>query len=169
MNKEYRESSFYRAIHHQAKSVGIENIFHQIKDRSGKKLSARTFSNKLNPSQEAHQLTVQELMLMLEVLQEDEKHVYILEEMLRVFGMKCKRHNSEESYDITYRNVLHAWMDWDKERGDVQQEIRDALVDGKVSANELEEIKKEMDQDISAMTNLRDMLEFACSQNLTIK
>ncbi|WP_428465652.1 phage regulatory CII family protein [Photobacterium minamisatsumaniensis] len=169
VNKECQFDGFTRALHLQMKDVGIENVFNQIIEIGGKKLSARTFSNKVNPSQENHHLTIQEFLLTLLVLQKNEKHVYVIEEMLKLFNLKCERFERESEHDITYRNVLNAWMNWDKERGDVQHEIRDALIDGKVSANELEDIKKEMNQDIAAMIKLRDMLEFACENRVVIK
>ncbi|MCW8328951.1 hypothetical protein MD588_09030 [Photobacterium sp. SDRW27] len=169
MKNECSLSGFIRTLHLQTKEVGIEKVFNQVQELGGKKLSSRTFANKVNPSQDGHHLTIQEFMLTMKALQDEERHVYILEEMLKVFGLKCERFDSDDEYEVTYRNVLNAWMNWDKERGDVQHEIRDALVDGKVSANELEEIKKEMNQDISAMIKLRDMLEFACKEGKVLR
>ncbi|UTV30577.1 phage regulatory CII family protein [Photobacterium atrarenae] len=169
MDKDSLLTGFSRSLHLQSKEFGIEKLFNEVKVMSGKNISPRTFSNKINPAQAGHQLTLQEFMLTMKVLQQEERHVFILDEMLKLFGLQCERIETGELHEITYRNVLNAWMDWDKERGDVQQEIRAALSDGKVSANELEEIKKEMSQDIDAMIKLRDMLEFACENRINIK
>jgi len=165
----YDIDEFTQTLRQQVKSHGISNICREISNITEKKLSSKVVSNKLNPEQDNHLLSLNEFILIMKILEQSSGHLSILAEFLKIFGLKFEEFKDNESYEISYKSILNAWIGWDKERSEVQDELKLALEDNKIGRSELSRIKKEMNDDIIAMTKLQAMLEQAYNEGRYIK
>lgn len=162
-------TSLNKSLHQQVKDVGIECIFNQVSSESGKKMSSKTFSNKVNPSQEKHHLTLQEFILILKHLEKEEKHHQVIEEMLNLFKLKAEKTNPSQMHDLTYKSLLNRLLLMEELNGGVHSKIRLALLHGKVSENALYEIKREISHYVSAINSIKEILESSYNHKATFE
>ncbi len=155
--------------HLKSRKGGLSTLSLELSEILNKKVSSKVLSNKLSESQEHHHLTLSEFILIMKTLEAKFDHLPILSELLQIFGLKLEKINSSNKQELSYRNVLNSLINWDKERSEVHEEIRMALEDGRIGSNELRNIRKEMNDDIIAMTKLEAMLAHACQSNSFIK
>lgn len=168
MNED-KKKDFLETLHSQVKEVGINNIYSAINEQNKLNIKEKTFYNKLSLSHDSHNLTLVEFMMIMEALEADNngRHIYVFEDMLELFGLKCDRYYADSDTDISYKSLLTAWMDWDRDHGQVAQVIGEALEDNKISQNEISTIKKEINESIESLIKLRAIL-IKASQSKTI-
>lgn len=169
MNNDLKKN-FLETLHSQVKEVGINHVYNIINNENDLNIKEKTFYNKLSLSHEGHNLTLVEFMSIMKVLENDNKgrHIYVFEDMLESFGLKCDRYYVEKNNKVNYRQLLNAWMNWDKEHGEVSSVISNALEDSKISPNEISDIKKEINDSIESLITLRAMLVEASKKSTVI-
>lgn len=144
-------------------SSSIETTIKAYKTKGGakaiaEKIGARpgTFINKCNPAMPGHVLNVNELVAIMRIT----GNYTILHELAAMFGYICEPH--EKLSGVTDMELLNAWADWDAERGETVQAIRNALTDQRIRRKELDRIRTEMFEDIQKAFELLQRLESLC-------
>lgn len=136
---------------------GVMAIAEEMQAKSG-----RSLCNKVNPDTESATLNIKELIGIMAVLDDEQRH-HILLAFSQLFDHvtipigKLNNISSEE--------LLDSWAAWDAERGETAQKIREALQENnkrtlkRISPNEFRGIKKEMMEDIQKELELLRRLE----------
>lgn len=155
----------------KVKDVGNDEVLAMLSQLSDKKVNQKTFLNKLNPQYETHNLTLKEFIFIMEILKQDNngRHIQVFEDLLTAFDLKCERYYVDPNTNVSYRSLLKAMMNSDKEHGEVSQVIHASLQDNKISDNEIKNIKNEIDDEINALIKLRAILIEANQNNTIIK
>ena len=158
-------------MHTHCKSVGIEDIYKKVssyyKDKNDKDIKPSTFQNKINVHRSEHKLNIEEFIYVLVVLQQENIHSVVLQDFLSIFGFQLDYvAEINETCDYDHKSFMEAWMSFNKEHGDVQVALTSALSDSKITTNELNGIKKELAEQIQAMTKLRFALDNVCGKQL---
>ncbi|KXJ52574.1 MAG: hypothetical protein AXW17_07800 [Colwellia sp. Phe_37] len=164
-------NKFLGALHTHCKSVGIEDIYQKVslyyKDKNNKDIKPSTFQNKINAHRAEHKLNIEEFIYVLLVLQQENTHSVVLQDFLSLFGFRLEYISEiNEPCDFDHKSFMEAWMNFNKEHGDVQIALTAALSDYKITTNELNGIKKELAEQIEAMTTLRFALDNVCGKQL---
>ncbi|NOJ15491.1 phage regulatory CII family protein [Vibrio splendidus] len=162
---------FLGALHAHCKSVGIEEIFRKVssyyKEKNDKAIKPSTFQNKINAHRGEHKLNIEEFIYVLLVLKQEDSHTVVLQDFLALFGFRLEYISEITEYcDFDHKSFMEAWMNFNKEHGDVQIALSSALSDYKITTNELNNIKKELAEQIEAMTKLRFALDNVCGKQL---
>ena len=116
---------------------------------------ASVLSNKVNPHNETHHLTVNESVTLQAITQ----NFSILHACANVLGFVCVPIPTEELQDTSDMELLTVWAEWQAEAGETAQEIRNALKDKKITQAELKKIKKEVFEDIAREMEMLQRLE----------
>lgn len=127
-----------------------------------KRVNEKTFMNKCNANNKKHHLNISELIVLLDTLHDQDEDLcfHVLQELVGSWGYECKKKSIDNNEKIiTANEVLSTWMEWDKDRGESQHIIRDALSDGKISNRELMNIKKEINDDHESTSNMMLLLD----------
>lgn len=111
-----------------------------------------TLCNKANPQQE-HDFTVRELVRLTAVT-DDYCLLDAIETILGRVGVKVGEYSGSSDIEL-----LDAWANVQAEEGETATAIRDALRDGRIDADELANIKREIFEDFSARLELLARLE----------
>lgn len=127
-----------------------------------KRVNEKTFMNKCNVNNKKHHLNVLELIALLDTLYEKDEDscFHVLQAFIGCWGYECKKVSIDNDKEtITANEVLSTWMEWDKDRGESQNIIKNALADGKISIRELNNIKKEINDDHESTSKMMLLLE----------
>lgn len=127
-----------------------------------KRVNEKTFMNKCNVNNKKHHLNVLELIVLLDTLYEQDEDFcfHVLQAFVSCWGYECQKASTDnEEGTITANDVLSTWMEWDKDRGESQNTIKDALSDGKITLRELNNIKKEINDDHESTSKMMLLLE----------
>ena len=132
-------------------------VCNMYQQRGQQNIGESTFYNKLNPDHEGRMLDVELFINILLVLPKAEQR-RMLDSFLVIFGYQSKAKKPTEK-EASYEKLVQAWMDFDKEHGDVQEELRSALHDKKINKDELKKIEKELSAQITKMDDLRSVIQ----------
>ncbi len=162
---------FFEMLHDKSKTVGIKKLFESIdkyyEANEGKNIQPSTFSNKLNPNIKGHKLNTEELILIILELKKSDDHGVVLKEFMSIFDMHIEyviQDSQIKEYD--YVSFMDTWMKFNKEHGDIQIALNSALDDHKISSNELKGIKTEIEEQVTALSDLRIALDSVCGKQL---
>lgn len=112
-----------------------------------------TFNNKCDPAMTGHTVNLSEVRQMMRMTGDHR----ILLAVARELGYACVRVGDYSN--VSDMELLNAWADWDAERGETVQAIRNALHDHAISEGEIERIRKEMYDDFQKELELLARLE----------
>ena len=112
-----------------------------------------TFNNKCDPAMAGHRVNLDEARRMMQITGDHR----ILFAVARELGYACVQVGDYSQ--VSDMELLNAWADWDAERGETVQVIRNALHDHAISGDEIERIRKEMYDDFQKELELLARLE----------
>lgn len=115
--------------------------------RMGKRES--TLRGKVCPTTDEHKLTLREALAMMELTGDDR----ILHVMAESRGYTLQRKALPDA-----QSLVSAVLDADAEHGDIAQQIRAAISDGKLTEAEKADITREIDQAEAALEALRSTI-----------
>ena len=145
----------------------IHPLDKKVFSNHNKDIKPSTFQNKINAHRAEHKLNIEEFIYVLLVLQQENTHSVVLQDFLSLFGFRLEYISEiNEPCDFDHKSFMEAWMNFNKEHGDVQIALTAALSDYKITTNELNGIKKELAEQIEAMTTLRFALDNVCGKQL---
>ncbi len=113
-----------------------------------------TFTNKCNPNETAHRLTLDEVIAVLRVSQ----HYLILEVIARELGFLAVPTQSLEG-QLSDLDVVRSWTAWDVENGELAGVIGQAFEDGQITVEEYEKVRVEMYEEFAVALHLLRLLE----------
>ncbi|MDG4811911.1 phage regulatory CII family protein [Hydrogenovibrio sp. 3SP14C1] len=117
----------------------------KLADKIG--MSQKILSNKVNPDNEHHQLTVLELCRLMPAA--DDYQVLIV--MADMFGFKI-----EKKQPSTVKNIISALLTVESEHGDVSRTLGEALEDGRLTRDERTAILREVNEAIDSLHGLKE-------------
>lgn len=117
----------------------------KLADKIG--MSQKILSNKVNPDNEHHQLTVQELCRLMPAA--DDYQVLMV--MADMFGFKIEKKQCNNS-----GNIISALLSVESEHGDVSRTLGQALEDGTLTRSERTDILREINEAIDSLHTLKD-------------
>lgn len=112
-------------------------------------------NNKVNPTCDRHHLTLDE-SLALQLVTGNHNILHAIARLLGYVVIDVKEFNHQGASDL---ELLDVWSQWHSETGETSTSIRNALADGKVSKQEMDEIRREVYEDFSREFELLNRLE----------
>lgn len=128
------------AIHQTVHGFGLPAMASKMGMRE------QTLRNKVNPTEEAHELKFREWLGTLDVSQNFSSLDAVCQQFGGHFVRDMERPNP--------RDLLRALLAADSEHGDVTRSIREALRDGTIAPREMAEILREIGEAVSALNDL---------------
>ena len=132
---------------HQYKPGGAKGLAEKLGIRPG------TFNNKCDPNLPDALPNIREL---LDIIRETE-NPSILYTIAAELGFVCVK--IEDWSGVSDMALLNAWAEWDAERGETVQEIRNSLSNNVITRKEFAKIKSEMFEDFQKELELLTRLE----------
>lgn len=116
-------------------------------------INAGTLNNKVNPASDSHHLNVREAVAIMAT-----RNAYpVLHAMAHVLGFVCVEVGEFDG--LSDMELLSLYLEWHRETGETAAEIKKTLDDGKVTRAEVDKVKREVMQDISAIYEFIARLE----------
>ena len=121
-------------------------------------MNSLTLSNKVNPNQETHHLTVDEAV----AIQNTAKDYRILNAEAALLGHVCIP--LRDFAGVSDLELLNAYAAWHADVGETAFAINRALEDGKVTRAALNEVKREIHEDVQRAFEFYARLEALCDE-----